>query len=557
VTAWRDGGRTRHAARDRGAAIVTPRMRLTVDLRFGGSLWRPEADERVVTLDQIAATRTPRGLQSLLRGRHWDVVRVLRDDRPLNGVQAGALGLAALAAADRFEIVGARRTAVLGRPAMLARATATFATAFPAEVARTVLAHRRAAAAAAADHVLRPVPTGQAMKAVTYLRSEPSLRYMGAHVGGAAAHTAGVIEGLRRNGVAVHVFAAERPAGIDGITVTEVPPRRILHLVHWATLADYSEQQVHAAAGTECDAVYQRYALGSYAGLELARRLDVPLILEFNGSEIWADREWGGGQLRFAETLAALERRQVHAASLVVVVSDVIREQLANDGVDPSRILVNPNGVDTDRLAAVRAVAPAAWRSRLQRPEAPTVGFIGTFGPWHGVLLLPAIAAAVAARRDDARWILIGDGALMADVRDLLQRLGVADRTTLTGVVPHERAVELLAACDVCVSPHVPNADGSRFFGSPTKLFEYMGLGRAIVASDLEQIGEVIEHERTGLLVPPGDAEGTARAVVRLLDDEALRRRLGEAALESARTTYSWEMHARRILRAASGLATG
>ena len=125
----------------------------------------------------------------------------------------------------------------------------------------------------------------------------------------------------------------------------------------------------------------------------------------------------------------------------------------------------------------------------------------------------------------------------------------------LTGMVPRARAVELLGACDVCVSPHVPNPDGSRFFGSPTKLFEYMGLGRAIVASDLEQIGEVIEHERTGLLCPPGDVQAAADAVLRLLADGDLRSRLGQAALDEARTHYSWDAHARRILDAAGASA--
>jgi glycosyltransferase involved in cell wall biosynthesis len=95
-----------------------------------------------------------------------------------------------------------------------------------------------------------------------------------------------------------------------------------------------------------------------------------------------------------------------------------------------------------------------------------------------------------------------------------------------------------------------PNPDGSRFFGSPTKLFEYMGLAKPIVASDLEQIGEVIDHERTGLLCPPGDAVAAADAVRRLLADEPLGRRLGDAALQEALTTYSWTAHARRILEA-------
>jgi len=160
---------------------------------------------------------------------------------------------------------------------------------------------------------------------------------------------------------------------------------------------------------------------------------------------------------------------------------------------------------------------------------------------------------AVAEKRPDARWIVVGDGALFDEVRAEIGRRDLLGRVELTGVVPHERAVELLAGCDVCVSPHVPNPDGTRFFGSPTKLFEYMGLARAIVASDLEQIGEVIEHERTGLLCPPGDAEPAAQAVLRLLGDAALRDRLGAAALAEAEARYSWDAHAQRILDAATG----
>jgi glycosyltransferase involved in cell wall biosynthesis len=528
-------------------------MRLTIDLRFAAPPLAERDGDRVVTLEQLAAdARRPHALVRLLRAQRYDVTRILRDARALNGVQAGALGLAALSRADRFEIVTPGGTVILGQPAMLARASATFATAFPAEVGRVVLARRRAKAVAERDHRLPRRPAGP-IRSLTYLRSEASLRYMGAHVGGAAAHTAGVINGFVHAGVDVSVLAPEAPEGIDGARIIEAPPRRIFHLVHWPTLVDYSRQQ--AATAPRADVVYQRYALGSYAGLELARRLGVPLVLEFNGSEIWAEQQWGSGQVRFGDTLLALERRHLQDASLVVVVSDVLRDELVAHGVDRDRILVNPNGVDVDRLAPPRAHPPAEWRRRLGRPEAPTVGFIGTFGLWHGVRVLPAIMAAVAEQRADARWIVVGDGALFGEVRAEIERRGLLDRVELTGVVPHERAVELLAACDVCVSPHVPNPDGTRFFGSPTKLFEYMGLGRAVVASDLEQIGDVIEHESTGLLCPPGDASAAAAAIVRLVDDEDLRRRLGEAALAAARSTYSWDAHARRILEAAANVS--
>ena len=233
-----------------------------------------------------------------------------------------------------------------------------------------------------------------------------------------------------------------------------------------------------------------------------------------------------------------------------MVVSQPLKDQLVGDGIDPARVLVNPNGVDVEELTAARAYAPADWRRRMSMPQAPTVGFVGTFGLWHGVRLLPEMIERVAARRDDARWVLVGDGPLHAEVAAEIERRGLSGRVHLSGVVPHSRAVEMLACCDVCVSPHVPNPDGTAFFGSPTKLFEYMGLGRAIVASDLDQIGEVLEDGRTALLTTPGDITAAAGAVVRLLDDEALRARLGQAALGEAIERYSWDAHVARILQA-------
>jgi glycosyltransferase involved in cell wall biosynthesis len=529
-------------------------MRLVIDLRFNPPPARHAADEQLVTLDQLAGMgRRPAQLARLLLGSRWDELRVLRDERPLSGVQAGGEGLAALARARRFtlERPGGARSA--GRGAFLARASADFAVAMPRELVRSALLARRAARLAATPFEL-PAPVRRPER-VTYLRTEPSLRWMGLHVGGAATHTSGVVNGFAAAGLDVHVFAPERPAGTEAVPCTPVEARRLYQLVHWLTLFDYADDVVAAAAGRPADAVYQRYALGSHAGLTLARRLGVPLILEFNGSEIWTERHWGGGRVPLVTTLSALERRNLTDATLVVVVSDVLRDQLLEAGIAPERVLVNPNGVDVDALAPMRARAPQAWRAELGLPQAPTVGFIGTFGLWHGVKVLPALIEAVQRERPDTRWQLVGDGPLRAEVEAELRERGLTDAVELPGALPHAEAVRRLAACDAFVSPHVPNPDGTRFFGSPTKLFEYMGLRRPIVASDLDQIGEVLEDGRTGLLVEPANAEAAAEGVVRLLADADLRERLAAAALEEAQRTYAWTAHCERILDAVEALA--
>ena len=107
---------------------------------------------------------------------------------------------------------------------------------------------------------------------------------------------------------------------------------------------------------------------------------------------------------------------------------------------------------------------------------------------------------------------------------------------------------EYLAASDILVSPQVPNPDGTPFFGSPTKLFEYMSMGKAIVASDLDQIGKLLTHEEDAILVPPGDAKKLAEAILSLAEDSDLRKRLGNQARTVAMNKYSWDSHVRSIL---------
>jgi glycosyltransferase involved in cell wall biosynthesis len=123
-------------------------------------------------------------------------------------------------------------------------------------------------------------------------------------------------------------------------------------------------------------------------------------------------------------------------------------------------------------------------------------------------------------------------------------------RVIFTGAVDHERVPALLDACDVLVAPHVPLADGSAFFGSPTKLFEYMAMGKGIVASRLGQIGDVLNHEETALLVEPGDAGALKEAIVRLVESPELREHLGKEAREIAVRSYTWKHNAQRVLDA-------
>jgi glycosyltransferase involved in cell wall biosynthesis len=176
------------------------------------------------------------------------------------------------------------------------------------------------------------------------------------------------------------------------------------------------------------------------------------------------------------------------------------------------------------------------------KPDEVLIGFVGSFSLWHGIeILQQAITMLLSSERPcRLRFVLMGDGLLHGEMRAVLAMYEVTGGVIFTGPLTRDKVAEYLDASDILVSPHIPMPDGSRFFGSPTKLFEYMAMGKAIVASRLEQLAEVLEHDRTAWLVAPGEVNELAEAILRLALDPAKRRALGAAARCAAVERHSW-----------------
>ncbi len=299
-----------------------------------------------------------------------------------------------------------------------------------------------------------------------------------------------------------------------------------------------------AAPATGIDFIYQRYSRFNWSGVLLSAMTGLPLALEFNGSEIWVSRNWDPiGLLRL---LKRFERLNQRAADLIFVVSDVERRNLIDAGVSPAKIIVNPNGVDPERFR------PESGGREIRRSlcidDRTVVGFVGTFGPWHGAPVLAEAATLINDPGSRCHFVFIGGGEQRAQTESIIESAGVS--ATFTGSISHEKVPAYLDACDILASPHVPSTDGSEFFGSPTKLFEYLAMGKGIVASRLGQVGEVIIDGENGLLVEPGDADVLARAIERLAVDGELRSRLGAAARKTAIERYTWRHNAARVFDA-------
>jgi glycosyltransferase involved in cell wall biosynthesis len=374
--------------------------------------------------------------------------------------------------------------------------------------------------------------------------------------GGSVSHLGGVIDGFRTLGYETHVISTDDLVGVE--------KNRLFHLRHpiyklGRNLPNipelfYNDQLIQYI--DRCwltwspSFVYQRYSLANYTGVVCKEKYKVPFVCEYNGSFLWMGRYWDRRRLFHKKLMSRIEFLNLQAASVVVVVSQPLKDELVGRGIDRDKILVNPNGVDPERYSP--EIDGSRVRAQYLLDGKTVVGFIGTFGRWHGAEILAEAFGKLLQKypenQERVKLFMIGDGITMPLVKENVEKFAIKESCILTGLIPQEEGPKYLAACDILVASHKPNPDGTPFFGSPTKLFEYMAMGKGIVASDLNQIGEILKHDDTAWLVKPGDVESLMHGLKILIDDEHLRNRLGKAARQEVVAKYTWKEHTRKII---------
>jgi glycosyltransferase involved in cell wall biosynthesis len=285
------------------------------------------------------------------------------------------------------------------------------------------------------------------------------------------------------------------------------------------------------------DLIYERHAFFLSATARLAEQHGVPLIVEVNelaGDERVRAQPWFSGLARAADRFTFARARRI------VVVSPHLKRRIVEMGVEEEKVLVLPNAVSEEMLAA--AVEPEAVRERLGCRETIVVGFVGWFVAWHRLEVLLAQFAPLARKEPRLRLVLVGNGPLKEALASQAAELGMADRVIFTGPVPHAEVPSHIAAFDIAVVPH------SNEYRSPIKLFECMALGRAVVAPGTEPIAQVIRDGENGVLFDPEKPESLGERLAALISDEELRERLGARARADVAERHTWLQNARATL---------
>ncbi len=264
--------------------------------------------------------------------------------------------------------------------------------------------------------------------------------------------------------------------------------------------------------------VYESHGVSSVVAEEMPRLLGTP------------DRPASPRKLR---RLDRRERRVwTHAGAIVAITQALANDLKQRYGSRPGVYVVRDG-------ARARPEFPP-----LRPDQAPTAGYAGHLYPWKGVdVLVRALSLAPSIR-----GVIVGGHPQEADrdrIAGLIRELDLESRVEVAGLVRPGDVPGALAAATTLVLPNTATAISERYT-SPLKLFEYLALGRPIVASDSPAIREVLTHGETALLVPPGEPRALADALTLLSRDRALAARLGAAA-NALSASYTWEARAARL----------
>ena len=262
-------------------------------------------------------------------------------------------------------------------------------------------------------------------------------------------------------------------------------------------------------------------------GLPLARLLQKPILMKIAGSRVVP--------IMYATRIGRLELRWLNRwAKRVLILNEGMRQEAIDHGISPHKLAWMPNPVDTNEFSPAGSEEQRQLRTRFGIPQtAPVVIYTGRLAPEKALPTLLEAFALVERQVPNAFLVLVGDGPIRLALVEQANKLQLTDKNILFAgrVDPQEVCLWLkIATVFALVSPSE---------GFSCALEEAMSTGLPSVVCDIPANHQLVEHGSNGMLVPVGDSEKIAAAIVSLLKDGPLRQRLGAAAREHIVSNYS------------------
>ena len=400
---------------------------------------------------------------------------------------------------------------------------------------------------------LSPDPGPQHKPRIGYLSAAPTVStHMGAASAGPRAHVLGTINGLRSAGYEVHPFIVgdRMDQAVSGSRRVQAGLERsmVLRLVGDAArmaLAKRNESKAFGELSGRVDWVYERFATMQVLGHRFARS-GMPWILETQGL-FYYETQIERRAVGLPALAERIEKAAYHACDVLVCVSPALKDLLVREcELPPEKILIVPNAVELERFDPE---AEPAIRLDVEL----TLGFVGALIAWQA---LDMLLDAIAELADEGRRIglvVVGDGAMREPWQAHAERRGLQDQVQFVGQVPGDRVASYMAGCDLGYAGARTMQIGTMYH-SPIKLYEYMAMGRPVLAAAHDDARCLVEGHDTGFLFEADDPE-SLRATLR--EAHEARHRLGEmgsAARKLIEREHSWKVRASDMIARAGDI---
>jgi glycosyltransferase involved in cell wall biosynthesis len=256
--------------------------------------------------------------------------------------------------------------------------------------------------------------------------------------------------------------------------------------------------------------------------------------------ELYLARFERGEDLMYRGTLA-LERLSYRLADVVIATNESYRRAaIERGGKRLEDVFVVRNAPDLTRFR------PTEPEPALKAGKPYLLAYLGVMGPQDGVDHALRALALLNDRRTDWHAIFIGEGDVYPEMKRLSSELGLDGLAEFTGRLPDEDVLRILTTADVCLAPDPlsPLNDVSTM----TKIVEYMAMSRPLVSYDLTEAR--VSAGDAAVYAKPNDEADFARCIEALLDDEHLRRRMGELGRRRVEESLSWKFSERQLVAA-------
>ncbi|HEX68653.1 MAG TPA: glycosyltransferase family 1 protein [bacterium] len=272
--------------------------------------------------------------------------------------------------------------------------------------------------------------------------------------------------------------------------------------------------------------IYERYDFYSFAGVIVARLFHIPHFLEINAPLRWGPRR----RFDFPSLVLLAEKIIFSLTSCLILTTGNLKVYLSPSHREKAEVI--PDGADEELFHPCPPDTELREKLKIKDGE-KVVGFVGSLSPRQGLEMLLDVLP------DDCTLLVVGEGR----ERKKLEEKSKGKKVIFTGPVSHREIPRYISIMDLCILPDMS------IYSSPVKLFEYMAMGKAILAPRKGQIKDFFEKSGELFLFTPRDKEEMETSIRKLLKDDSLRSKLGSEARQRFLREFTWKKLGERVLQ--------